>query len=124
MKGKQVPAILSETFVTFDYDLPKDRFRIPYMARKITITLPMSEMPAFSWNTYVLVEGPTEVKKESMIQNEGRIVENQHVRLEVQANGTLTLQDKVLGEQLDGLLTFEDVGDIGNEYIFKQPEND
>ena len=122
--GEEVPASLSETFVTFDYDLPKDRFRIPYMARKITVTLPVSEMPAFSWNTYVLIEGKAKEEKETMIQNDGRVLENQQVRLEIQPNGTLTLKDKTTGKQLDELLTFEDVGDIGNEYIFKQPEND
>lgn len=122
--GKHLPASLSEEFVTFDYDLPKDRFRIPYMARKITVTLPVNEMPAFSWETFLLVEGPAEIEKQTMIQHEGRVLENQKVRLEIQTNGTVTLLDKTTGVQLDELLTFEDVGDVGNEYIFKQPEND
>ncbi|EOH92956.1 alpha-mannosidase [Enterococcus villorum] len=122
--GKYLPALLSEAFVTFDYDLPKDRFRIPYMARKITVTLPVNEMPAFSWETFLLVEGPAEIEKQTMIQHEGRVLENQKVRLEIQTNGTVTLLDKTTGVQLDELLTFEDVGDVGNEYIFKQPEND
>ncbi|MEY8445611.1 alpha-mannosidase [Enterococcus ratti] len=122
--GRQLPALLSEPLVTFDYDLPKDRFRMPYMAKKITVTLPISEMPAFSWQTYVLLAGPAKIEKETMIQQKGRVLENQTVRLEIQSNGTLTLKDKCTGKQLDDLLTFEDVGDVGNEYIFKQPEND
>ena len=33
-------------------------------------------------------------------------------------------QRKSNRERIDGFIGFEDVGDIGNEYIFKQPEGD
>lgn len=46
--GATIPAILSEETVQFGYDLPKDRFRVPYMARMIKVTLPLENMPAFS----------------------------------------------------------------------------
>ncbi len=37
--------------------LPIYRFRVPYMARMIKVTLPLENMPAFSWETFALVEG-------------------------------------------------------------------
>ncbi len=122
--GEKLPAVISEEKVTFGYDLPKDRFRIPYMARTISVSLPMTEMPAFSWETFVLVEGEMTDGGGTMIEEAGRVLQNDQVRLEIQSNGTLTLRDKRTGVVLDDLLVFEDVGDIGNEYIFKQPEND
>lgn len=122
--GKKVPSLISEEKVSFGYDLPKDRFRIPYMARTITISLPVEEMPAFTWETFVLVEGAKEEQASTLIEDGGRVLKNEQVQLEIQSNGTLTLTDKITGVVLDDLLVFEDAGDIGNEYIFKQPEND
>jgi len=121
---KQIPALVSEEVVSFGYDLPKDRFRVPYMARYVTIELPIDEMPAFSWETFALVEGVADEKQESMITQAGRCIENQFVHVSIEQNGTLTLLDKTTGQEFEELLTFEDVGDIGNEYIFKQPENE
>ncbi|QED60365.1 alpha-mannosidase [Enterococcus durans] len=122
--GKKLSALISEEKVAFGYDLPKDRFRVPYMARTITIRLPITEMPAFSWETFVLVEGAAEEQAGTLIEDAGRVLKNDQVQLEIQSNGTLTLTDKGTGVILDDLLVFEDVGDVGNEYIFKQPEND
>ncbi|MDA9427680.1 alpha-mannosidase [Enterococcus mundtii] len=121
---KQIPTLISEEVVSFGYDLPKDRFRVPYMARYVTIELPIDEMPAFSWETFALVEGVADEKQESMITQAGRCIENQFVHVSIEKNGTLTLLDKTTGQEFEELLTFEDVGDIGNEYIFKQPENE
>ena len=59
-----------------------------------------------------------------MITQAGRCIENQFVHVSIEQNGTLTLLDKTTGQEFEELLTFEDVGDIGNEYIFKQPENE
>ncbi|WP_165006182.1 MULTISPECIES: alpha-mannosidase [unclassified Enterococcus] len=122
--GRLVPAILTEETVRFDYDLPKERFRVPYMAKTITVTLPIEEMPPFSWETFALVEGDQTKQKATMLQANGRVIENQFLRLTIEKNGTLTLKDKTTGEYLQDLLVFEDVGDIGNEYIFKQPMHD
>ena len=121
---RQIPAIISEEIVDFGYDLPKDRFRVPYMAKKVMVEVPIHEMPAFSWKTLALVEGPAEKITRTMIADEGRIIENSLLHLVIEQNGTLTCTDKTTGKVFDELMTFEDVGDIGNEYIFKQPEND
>lgn len=76
-KSGTIPAILSEETVQFGYDLPKDRFRVPYMARMIKVTLPLENMPAFSWETFALVEGEAKAEeKETMIHQSGRIIEN------------------------------------------------
>ena len=89
--GATIPAILSEETVQFGYDLPKDRFRVPYMARTIKVTLPIKNMPAFSWETFALVEGEAKAEeKETMIRQSGRIVENAHLRLTIEKNGTIT----------------------------------
>ncbi|HAQ3909792.1 TPA: alpha-mannosidase [Enterococcus faecium] len=123
--GATIPSILSEETVQFGYDLPKDRFRVPYMARTIKVTLPIKNMPAFSWETFALVEGEAKAEeKETMIRQSGRIVENAHLRLTIEKNGTITMEDRKNKRKWNNLHIFEDIGDIGNEYIFKQPVYD
>ncbi|EMW6198498.1 alpha-mannosidase [Enterococcus faecium] len=120
--GATIPAILSEETVQFGYDLPKDRFRVPYMARMIKVTLPLENMPAFSWETFALVEGEAKAEeKETMIHQSGRIIENGPLHLTIEKNGTITMEDHKNKRKLNNLHIFEDIGDIGNEYIFKQP---
>ncbi|EGP4965401.1 TPA: alpha-mannosidase [Enterococcus faecium] len=120
--GATIPAILSEETVQFGYDLPKDRFRVPYMARMIKVTLPLENMPAFSWETFALVEGEAKAEeKETMIHQSGRIIENGPLHLAIEKNGTITMEDRKNKRKLNNLHIFEDIGDIGNEYIFKQP---
>ncbi|MCL6152884.1 alpha-mannosidase [Enterococcus faecium] len=120
--GATLPAILSEETVQFGYDLPKDRFRVPYMARMIKVTLPLENMPAFSWETFALVEGEAKAEeKETMIHQSGRIIENGPLHLTIEKNGTITMEDRKNKRKLNNLHIFEDIGDIGNEYIFKQP---
>ncbi|HAQ8313235.1 TPA: alpha-mannosidase [Enterococcus faecium] len=120
--GATIPAILSEETVQFGYDLPKDRFRVPYMARMIKVTLPLENMPAFSWETFALVEGEAKTEeKETMIHQSGRIIENGPLHLTIEKNGTITMEDRKNKRKLNNLHIFEDIGDIGNEYIFKQP---
>lgn len=120
--GATIPAILSEETVQFGYDLPKDRFRVPYMARMIKVTLPLENMPALSWETFALVEGEAKAEeKETMIHQSGRIIENGPLHLTIEKNGTITMEDRKNKRKLNNLHIFEDIGDIGNEYIFKQP---
>ncbi|MGC4698975.1 alpha-mannosidase [Enterococcus faecium] len=120
--GATIPAILSEETVQFGYDLPKDRFRVPYMVRMIKVTLPLENMPAFSWETFALVEGEAKAEeKETMIHQSGRIIENGPLHLTIEKNGTITMEDRKNKRKLNNLHIFEDIGDIGNEYIFKQP---
>jgi alpha-mannosidase len=56
-QGQTVSAIVSEVNVRFDYDLPKDGFRIPYMKRYVTVKVAVKDLLAYSWETFALVAG-------------------------------------------------------------------
>ncbi|WP_297077207.1 alpha-mannosidase [uncultured Enterococcus sp.] len=122
--GKEIPAIISEEKIRFGYDLPKDRFRVPYMQKYVTVSFALESLAAFSWQTFALVEGKAQLKEQSFVQCEGRVLENEYLKIVIQENGALTVTDKQLEYTLTDQLIFEDVGDIANEYIFRQPEND
>ncbi len=124
IQGEIIPAVISQPEVSFGYDLPRDRFRVPYMAKYVEIELPITKMPAFSWNTFALQETTTQVKEVgSMIKKlENLQLENSCLTVTINQDGTLDVLDKATGKNYSKLLTIENVGDIGNEYIFKQPE--
>ncbi|MEO1772083.1 alpha-mannosidase [Candidatus Enterococcus ferrettii] len=122
--GQTIPAVISEERIRFDYDLPKDRFRIPYMEKYVTVTIDVKDLPPFSWESFSLVEGAVDAMEGSLIKEEGRVLENGQVKVTIAGDGSISLTDKELGRTVNNLLIFEDVGDIANEYIFKQPEND
>src|SRR5699024_7318434 len=62
--------------------------------------------------------------KETLLSNNGATLENEHLKIDVQQDGTLSILDKASDQTYTDLLNFEDTGDIGNEYIFRQPLND
>ena len=50
--GNVVPAKIADAGVAFGYDLPDDRFRQPYMAKKVLVTFE-AEVPALGYRTYI-----------------------------------------------------------------------
>lgn len=128
VEGQTVSAVITEGGTEFGYDLPKDKFRQPFMARYVDVRLPIEAMAGLSWNSFVLVEAESdhkaEAEKETLLSNGGATLENEHLKIEVQTDGTLSILDKASDQTYTDLLNFEDTGDIGNEYIFRQPLND
>lgn len=123
-QGQTIPAAISAPKVHFGYDLPKDRFRVPYMAKYVAVTLQVKDMPAFSWETFALKESQAQTKTaDSMIMhNENYVLENALLNVTINNDGTLDVLDKKTNRKYPELLTIEDTGDIANEYIYKQPE--
>lgn len=122
--GKVVAAVISEEDVRFDYDLPKDAFRIPYMERFVTVTMPVQDMKPFSWETYALVPGKVEAAAGTLANETGTQIENDLIKVVIADNGSLAITDKATNTTVDNLAVFENVGDIANEYIFFQPTKD
>lgn len=126
--GQTISAVITEGGTEFGYDLPKDKFRQPFMARYVDIKLPIKAMTGLSWESFILVEAEDkqiiELSKDTLISNNGRILENIYLKIEVQENGTLSIFNKSTNQMYTDLLNFEDTGDIGNEYIYRQPLND
>ena len=127
-QGERVSSVVTPGGTEFGYDLPKDRFRQPFMARYVDVRLPVELMDGLSWGSFVLVAveeaEAVEPKKETLISNEGSTLENAYLKVDVATDGTLTVVNKKTNQTFSNLLNFEDVGDIGNEYIFRQPLND
>ncbi|WP_339838754.1 alpha-mannosidase [Paenibacillus sp. FSL R7-0272] len=128
-EGNIYVAEILDLGVHFGYELPKDRFRQPYMARKVKVTFQAKNVPALGYQTYGLVPvGEKEERQaagvEVNVEIEANMMENEYLRVRVEQNGAITLLDKRSGTEYHGLNVYENTGDIGNEYVYRQPEGE
>ncbi|GMU20197.1 MAG: hypothetical protein AMXMBFR13_02960 [Phycisphaerae bacterium] len=72
------------------------------------------QIPAFGFTTLVCrpVKEPTRYLGSMLVDD--HTIENEHLRVSVNPNGTLRVTDKRAGQTYDGLLTLEDRADIGD----------
>lgn len=151
-EGKSVPAIVEYVDCHFGYELPKDAFRKPYIARRYRIRLyqrleAMTEVVYF----FVLKDEDTTMTKPTDARNDattntttdatkgettektkyarndsdacGCCFENPFYKLEI-CDNRVKYWDKRNATFSENILRIEDIGDIGNEYIFKAPVDD
>jgi mannosylglycerate hydrolase len=57
------------------------------------------------------------------ISKTDNVLENEFLYVEINANGTLKVKDKISGREYDGLHYFEDTGDVGNYWAYYPPYN-
>ncbi|WP_053375023.1 alpha-mannosidase [Paenibacillus sp. FJAT-27812] len=121
--GIAIPCTSEDLGLQFGYDLPEDKFRQPYMCRKLKLTFEAKNVPALGLKAYAWVKCEAEVPASSMLVGD-RILENDSLRIEIADNGSFSLTDKVNGRIYRDLGIYENTGDIGNEYIYKQPDGE
>lgn len=131
-EGAAVEAKIEDLGVGFGYTLPKDRFRQPYMARQIAVTLEAVDVPAFGHTVYFVEKMDTEEKNtkddvgrecRATLVTAENIMENEFLRVEIREDGSYTLTDKETGHRFEKIGWLEDTGDIGNEYVYVRPKN-
>jgi Alpha-mannosidase len=122
-QGHPVKATLQDMGVRFGYDLPKDQFRQPYMARVIRVSMLAKGLPALGYRVYAFMPS-SEMEAVQITCSDANKMENEYLAVSVQENGSYTIVDKRNGQEYAGLGVYEDMGDIGNEYIFRAPDGD
>lgn len=115
--GRVIPCSISEPKARFGYELPDDRFRKPYMAETVSVTFEAQNVPPMGYKSYGLKKCSETAERKSFVTGKNTM-ENQWVKVVVNQDGTVDLTDKETGRIFKGLLNYEDVGDIGNEYTF------
>lgn len=126
--GNVVPCTVEDLGLLFGYDLPDDKFRQPYMCRKVKLTFSAAEVPALGLRAYAWVRrqvGGEAVSPASLFSDRDRLVmENAGLKVEIAEDGSFALTDKATGQVYRDLGVYENTGDIGNEYMYKQPEGE
>ncbi|GIP52728.1 alpha-mannosidase [Paenibacillus vini] len=127
--GNKVACTVEDLGLLFGYDLPDDKFRQPYMCRRVRITFQAEDVPALGLRTYAWVRRE-EAASGSIPQNAGslltghHVMENTAIKIEIAEDGSFALIDKKSGRNYRDLGVYEDTGDIGNEYMYRQPEGE
>jgi alpha-mannosidase len=119
-EGKAVDYQLESPAVEFGYDLPDDKFRQPFFAKRAKLSFFAEEIPSFGYKTFYLVPDEQEAVGYVESSDERIEMENEYVRLQFHEDGSYDLTHKDTGETFYRLGIYEDTGDIGNEYMYKE----
>ena len=76
-----------------------------------------ADLPAFGYAAYRIAPGKCPSTADELMGS-GNGIENAYYRVELAADGTITIRDKESREVYSGGLRFEDRGDRGDEYTF------
>lgn len=124
-QGRYIPAGIEDLGIHFGYELPKSRFRQPYMARHVRLTFKVDQVPACGYQSYAWVPD-VEIADKGYLKTTSltvsdRMMENAYIRVEIANDGTVCITDRTTGHSFEGLCAYENTGDIGNEYVYRQP---
>ncbi|WP_339173208.1 alpha-mannosidase [Paenibacillus sp. FSL H7-0943] len=123
-QGNNIACQLEDLGLQFGYDLPDDKFRQPYMCRRVRLTFEAVEVPALGLRSYAWVrraDAKLPIAAESLLYGD-RVLENDVIKIVINDDGSFMLSDKTSGVTYNDLGVYENTGDIGNEYMYKQPE--
>lgn len=123
-QGQAVPCTVEDLGLQFGYDLPDDRFRQPYMCRRVRLTFEASDIPAMGLTAYAWVKSEVKPAETGSLISQSNVLENDLIKVEIQADGSFSLTDKTNGQVYRDLGVYENTGDIGNEYMYKQPDGE
>ncbi|MFC6200651.1 alpha-mannosidase [Lactiplantibacillus nangangensis] len=121
--GQAVPFRIVNQEIGFHYDLPKDSFRIAYQAIEITVALNITGLPAFAWEAFGLQAKSVAAKAIEVAPttpSNDHELSNEWVKATLEADGSLTVTNRETGKTYHQMMVFEDTGDMGNEYIYRQ----
>ncbi len=116
--GIEIDAQIIDLGIGFDYYLPDDKFRRPYYARNLEVKFNYM-FDYIGHQSFYLVES-NQTKTFRNIEH----LENEHVKVEVNHDGSISILNKYTGRTQSNLLRIFDQGDIGNEYMFGPVQND
>lgn len=123
--GKEFQCVIESGAVEFGYDLPDDRFRQPYFAKRVSVSFYTENLPSLGYKTFYLVplhEIAADEAQTVKSAAEPIVLENENVHVRFHEDGSYDLTDKNHGVTFHRLGVYEDTGDIGNEYMFKEAD--
>jgi alpha-mannosidase len=108
------------------YDITYSQFNYPKQtyADKFSILVDIKDVPSVGYKGLRVNKTAHFPKYTSPLKTGERFMENEHLRVEVNDRGEVTLRDKTNGVKYTKLNTFEDSGDVGDEYNYSYPPKD
>lgn len=118
--GQQVPFRVVDRNIEFHYDLPKDRFRVAYQSIELVLAVNVADLPAFGWQALAVQPATATVTPVAAPDADDHTISNRWLKVQVETDGSLTVTNRETGRTYQQMLVFEDTGDMGNEYIYRQ----
>lgn len=78
--------------------------------------------PSLGYRTYFVASAPE--READGLTADASTIENEALRVEATANGTVSILHKATGRVLRGAFAFEDGGDVGDGYNYRPPQQD
>jgi alpha-mannosidase len=124
LEGAEVPYSLLERTDLVRRDVSPTELPAPVPVRRFRLGLVARDVPAGGVSVLAVRPAATAPKAGKSLLERGFTLSNEYLRLKVEANGSLALEDLVSGATYTDLLVFEDGGDAGDEYNFRPPVPD
>jgi len=103
------------------------KFPEAYRSHDVTVSLPV-DVPAMGYTALTVrpdpAGGPTRHRETPGMATSERSMANDRLSVTIEANGTLTVEDRRTGQTYSRLLTFEDAADIGDGWYHGVATND
>ncbi|NIK79025.1 alpha-mannosidase [Paenibacillus castaneae] len=123
--GKAIAHSMVDMGLQFGYDLPDDKFRQPYMSRKVRLSFEAEQVSALGLATYAWVhDAKTAEQPQDSLVAGSHALENEWLRIDIESDGSFHITDKRTNQVYRDLGVYENTGDIGNEYMYKQPNGE
>ena len=120
-EGKEIPSHFTVERNCFTYTLPKDSFRKVRYTDRFTVE---AELTLSGIGTTVLGVVTRAPETRCALRYTEKSAENEHLKIELNENGSFDLTEKDSGRVLRALNVFEDTKDEGNLYNYMQAEGD
>jgi alpha-mannosidase/mannosylglycerate hydrolase len=118
---RELPCAVKPLGRTFDYILPKDRFRVPFYVNRFEVSFTAEDVPALGYRTFAVRtdRDASAPAPETDLKVYRRGMMNKRLKVMFASDGSVTVTDrKTRASFVTGI--FEDTGDIGDEYIYRQ----
>jgi len=83
----------------------------------------VSHIPAFGYQTFHLVREEKFAYEAGTLAPEANVLENEHLRVRFNADGTLNLTQKETGHTFENLHYLEDSGETGHSWVHMEPDD-
>lgn len=91
-------------------------------SKRVSIAFIASNVPSNGYKTYrISYKGAIKNNCQNNISIQSSVLENEYLKVEIKANGTLTITDKYTNTIYQDCNLFEDSGDAGDLYTFTPP---
>jgi alpha-mannosidase len=123
-EGRSVPYQVLERKEAYDITYSKYNYPKQTYADKFTILVDAVNVPSMGFKGLRVQRSDRFPRFPSRLKTGKNFIENDYLRVGVNAKGEVEVRDKTTGNIFPGLNVFEDSGDVGDEYNYSYPHKD